>query len=437
MNANVTLTVAEPIPALAEPRSMAMIRKRRSVWKRRSVLFVAIVLVAAGASGAAWMAQGPKAAAAPVTAAVARGNVLETVLATGTLQANTLVSVGAQVSGTIKTVGVKLGDTVKAGQVIAAIDSLTQENKVKAAKAALAIVEAQKAGQQVAFDKADKAADRAQSLMASKQLSQADLDTAAAARDSAAAQLKASDAQIQQATLNVDSATLDLSRTIIAAPIDGTVVAILVDEGQTVSAAQTAPTIVKIADLDSMIIRAKISEADVTRVQPGQKVTFTVLGDATPIQATLASIEPAPTSIESDAAATDTAIYYNGVFTVPNPDHKLRISMTAQVTIVLGEARNVLTVPSSALKPAGPATVARVYDAATGSTATKPVKVGLNNKVTAEIVAGLAESERVVTGNAAAGAAAGAATPGAAPVGLAGGRPAGGFGGFGGGPGGG
>ncbi len=415
MNANVTLTAAEPIGPMAEPRGTSRLRKRRSFWKRRSVLFAAAVIVAAGAGAAFWMSsQGTKTAVPPATAAVTRGNVQETVLATGTLQANALVSVGAQVSGTIKTLGVKLGDTVKAGQVIAEIDSLTQENKVKAAKAALAIVQAQKAGQQVAFDKADKAADRAVTLTASKQMSQADYDTAIAARDSAKAQLQAIDAQIQQANLNVDSATLDLSRTTISAPIDGTVVAILVDQGQTVSATQTAPTIVKIADLDSMVIKAKISEADVTRVQPGQKVTFTVLGDSTPIQAMLTSIEPAPTSIESDAVSTDTAIYYNGVFTVPNPNHKLRISMTANVTITLGEARNVLTIPASALKGAGNATVARVYDAATGTSQPRPVKVGLNNKVTAEIVSGLAEGDRVVTGTGV------AATPGERPAGAGG-----------------
>ena len=127
-------------------------------------------------------------------------------------------------------------------------------------------------------------------------------------------------------------------------------VAVLVTEGQSVNAAQTAPTIVKIADLDTMIIKAQISEADVTRVAPGQHATFTILGDPdTRIDATLLSVEPAPdaiTTADTGLSTSDNAIYYNGLFSVANPDHRLRIAMTAQVTIVINSANDVLTLPA-------------------------------------------------------------------------------------------
>src|SRR5690606_9228331 len=136
----------------------------------------------------------------------------------------------------------------------------------------------------------------------------------------------------------------------ITAPVSGTIVAVLVTEGQSVNAAQQSPTIVKIADLDTMLIKALISEADVTRVQPGQHAYFSILGEPNArIDAVLKSIEPAPDAIVTDdsgIAGNDNAVYYNGLFEVANPDHRLRIAMTAQVTIVVQSAHDVLLVPA-------------------------------------------------------------------------------------------
>jgi macrolide-specific efflux system membrane fusion protein len=230
----------------------------------------------------------------------------------------------------------------------------------------------------------------------------ADQETAQAAVDTATAQSAVITAQIQQAKLNVDNAQLNLSRTNITAPNAGTIVSVLVDEGQTVNAVQSSPTIVKLADLSSMIIKAQISEADVPRVKPGQPVYFTILGEPdNKIDATLLSVDPAPDSIATDSdtttPSTNTAIYYNGLFQVPNPDGKLRIDMTAQVTIVLAEAKNALTVPASALTktPRG-GYLAAVYDPATGKTRPTRVTVGINNNVTAEVQSGLNEGDQIV-----------------------------------------
>lgn len=365
---------------------------------------VTLVVLWAAAFGAWWyFLAAPRAATVPDTVVVGRADIERTVLASGVLEANSLVSVGAEVSGRIEAVHVALGQAVKKGDMIVEIDSLDQENAVKTAQAVLAGIEAQKRSQQATLAKAEAALARSQQLSANSLVSQTDLETAQAAVDSAQAQIDQLDAQIAQSQLSVESAELDLARTRIVAPSDGTIVALLVDEGQTVNANSTIPTIVKIADLDTMVIKAEISEADVVRVAAGQRVYFTILGEPdVKIDATLREVEPAPASISSDTAATDSAVYYNGLFDVPNPDHKLRISMTAQVTIVLDEVEDVLALPSGLVSRKDPQgnTVVPVYDPATETITPRRIEVGLNNNVMAEIKRGLSEGEQVVSGGA-------------------------------------
>lgn len=385
------------------------------------------LVVLAGAGGGAWwyFKVQPEASTVPTTVSVGRGNIEQTVLASGVLQANSLVAVGAEVSGRINAVHVSLGQNVKAGDLLVELDSLDQENAIKTAQAVLAGIEAQKRNQQASLAKAEAALSRSQQLNANSLVSQTDLETAQAAVDSAAAQIDQLDAQIAQSELSVEAAELNLARTKITAPSDGTIVALLVEVGQTINANQTIPTIVKIADLDTMVIKAEISEADVVRVAAGQRVYFTILGEPdVQIDATLREVEPAPTSISSDTASTDTAIYYNGLFDVPNPDHKLRISMTAQVTIVLDEVENALVLSSALVTrkdPQGNAMV-MVYDPGTQQVQPRRIELGLNNNIIAEIKSGLEEGEQVVSGVSGTARAAG---------GGPGGGPGGGMGGMG------
>jgi macrolide-specific efflux system membrane fusion protein len=394
---------------------------------------IAIAIVLLGVAGVVgWMYLAPsEARVEPATVKVERGDVAETVLATGSLQANTVTSVGAEVSGTIQTLAVKLGDTVKTGDLIAQIDSTNQQNAVKSAEASLANMQAQLLGKQADLTTAQAALERSQKLSGQKLVSDADLMTAQAALASAQAAIGSLNAQISQAQLAVDDANLALSRTKIVSPVDGTVVAVLVTPGQSVNANQTSPTLVKVADLDTMVIKAQISEADVTKVAPGQSATFTILGDPnTKIPATLRSVEPAPdaiTTADTGLSTSDNAIYYNGLFTVENPDHRLRIAMTAQVTITINEAKGVLTLPASALgNPSrrGDYHVG-VYDQATGKITPADVKVGLNDNITAEIKSGLNEGDLVVaprsSGTTAAPAAAGNRGPRGGAGGLFGG----------------
>ena len=433
---------AAPVAALPKAKAPPRPGRRRKPIVR-SVL---LLLVLAGAAGAGWWFYlKPQPVPVPQTVAVARGDVQQTVLATGILEASSLVSVGAEVSGRIEKLDVNLGDVVKAGDVLAEIDSHDQQNAVATAQAALAMAQAQLRAQQATVKQNQATLDRDTQMESKGIVATSDLETAQAAVATASAQIDVINAQIQQANINVATAELNLSRTKVTAPMDGTVVSVLVDEGQTVNAVQSSPTIVKLADLTNMVIKAQISEADVPHVKPGQPVYFTILGEPdTRIDAKLLSIDPAPDSIatESDTTtpSTTTAIYYNGLFQVPNPDGKLRIDMTAAVTVVLQDAKDALTVPSAAVhkSPRGNGAGVQVYDPTTGKIEFKRVKVGIDNNVTAQITEGLDEGELVVTsgGFAGRGAAAGKGANANGQTTPGQGRQRGGLGGFGG-PGGG
>lgn len=376
------------------------------------------LLVVLGVAGATWyLYRAPSETTEPSTTAVTRGSIEETVLASGVIEASSLVSVGAEVSGRIESLGVQLGDEVKAGDLIAQIDSLNQENAVKAAEAALANIEAQREMQEASLAQARVTFERAEKLNPSKIISDADYQSAQLAVKTGEAELKAIEAQIQQAELSVESAKLDLDRTKIVAPMAGTVVSVAVEVGQALNASNSSPTVVKIANLDQMVVKAEISEADVPRVEPGQRVYFTILGDPdTPIDATLRAIEPAPESISDDTTSSSTAIYYNGLFDVENPDHTLRISMTAQVTIVLESAADVLTMPASLLTKQGPdgSYIVGVWNKTIGQAEPRRIEIGLNNKVVAEVKSGLTEGDLLID----AAAASSTGAPPGAPAGL-------------------
>ncbi len=380
-----------------------------------------------------------------ITAPAEKGDIEDTVLATGTLQAKQLVSVGAQVSGQVKKMYVQLGDQVKQGQLIAQIDSVRQENDLRNQQAAINNLEAQKASRVASLNEAELGFKRQKDMLAQDATSRAEYESARAALQTAQANIKAINAQIEQSRLAQSTAQENLSYTRISAPINGTVVAIVTEEGQTVNANQSAPTIVKLAQLDTMTIKAQVSEADVMRINQGQTVYFTTLGEPDKkIYANLRAIEPAPDTIKTDnnssTSASSSAIYYNALFDVANPDGRLRIDMTAQVYIVLNDAKNVLTIPAAAIqsssqqgkrgkrtstgsvsaadtnavgstrnsqRPAqintqqgerqrqGKPTTVKVLDK-DGNAVEKQIRVGLNNRITAEVISGLNVGDEVI-----------------------------------------
>ncbi len=344
------------------------------------------------------------------------GDIQQTVQATGTLRPVRLVAVGAQVSGRITALAVAVGDRVKKGDLVATIDSLTQENGLKSAKAALADVRAQKREKEASLVYAQAVLERETATFAKQASSKDAFESARATVETTRAQIEALTAQIAQAEVKVDTAQVDLGYTRIVAPIDGTVLLVMAQEGQTVNAVQSAPTIVVLGRIDRMTVRAEISEADAPKVKVGQPVTFSILGDIERRwEATLEALDPAPDTLRSDSAiasstsasasssssssSSSSAIYYYGRFDVPNPDGMLRTYMTAQIRVILGEAKGVVTVPTAALSPAG-RDGGRTVDvvAADGTTARRAVTTGLDDKVRVEIRSGLTVGEKVVVG---------------------------------------
>lgn len=356
-----------------------------------------------------------------LTAPVTRANVESTVLATGTLKPSRLVAVGSQASGRITSLKVAVGDTVKSGDLIAEIDSTTQDNALKISKASLANVEAQRAERVAQLENAKLTLERQTAIYEKQAGSRADLQTAESEVKVVAAQIQALDAQITEAEVAVETAEADVGYTRISAPMDGTVLAVVNQEGRTVNAAQSAPTIVVLGDLTRMTVRAEISEADITRVKAGQAVRFNVIGDrGKTYEAKLTTIEPAPESITEDSSvststtgsssssssSSSSAIYYIGVFDIANDDGRFRTYMSAEVNIILGSAANALTIPSSALPETAATGASQVRVEKDGKTETRKVEIGLNNKITAEVKSGLEQGERVVIGERTAGAAA-------------------------------
>lgn len=387
--------------------------------KKLWVALLAVLLV--GAAGYGWTAwKDSQVVTVPTTVAVERGNVEQTVLASGVIEASSLVSVGSRVSGQVETLAVSLGQEVKQGDLIAQIDSLSQQNDVLQAEADLAQIEADILAKNASIREAELALERNTRLNAQRLSSTGDLEAAEAALAVAKAGLISLQAQKQRAEVTISNARLELERTKITAPIDGTVVAVVTSQGQTVNAGMDTPTIVKLANLDRMVVKADVSEADVIRVEPGQVVSFTLLGEPDlKFEAVVRDVEPAPASIkDSDDIDTAVAIYYKGLFDVENPERKLRIGMTAQVSIQIAAAENVMTVLSSALdqRQEDGRYLVKVYDPATGATEERSVGIGLNNNIVAEVTDGLAEGERVVTDAAAPAAAAAARRRGGPPM---------------------
>lgn len=383
----------------------------KNKWLSGWRLATGVVVLAAAGWGIKHYFFTPPAAPQVITAKVAYDDLEDTVLASGTIQAQKEVSVGAQVSGQIKRLYVDLGSKVKKGQLVAEIDSTTQNNALRNAEAQVALLAAQRRAKVALQKQAELTYKRKLELVRLDAGAKADLEDAEAALATTTADIGALDAQIRQASISVDTAKVNLGYTRILAPIDGVVIAVIAEEGRTVNAIQSAPSIIKLAKLDQVQIKAQISEADVVRVKPGMPAYFTILGEPLHrFDATLRGVEPVPEASQTDAkvttsTATTSAIYYNGLFDVPNPEGKLRVLMTAQVFIVLSKADHALVIPASALGKRDRKTKTYAVSVLEGpegqqKVSTRQVKIGLNNRVQAQVLEGLKEGELVVVGEA-------------------------------------
>ena len=342
---------------------------------KRRKLFLLLVLIVLVAGFWLWQVLN-----APVpqyqTLIVRPGELQQSVLATGKLDALRKVDVGAQVSGQLKTLSVEIGDKVQKGQLLGVIDPEQAENQIKEVEATLMELRAQRSQAEAERKLAQVTLNRQRQLATTQAISQQDLDTSVTELAVKQAQIGTIDAQIKRNQASLDSAKTNLDYTRIVAPMAGEVTQITTLQGQTVIAAQQAPNILTLADMGHL--------------KPGQKAWFTVLGDPqTRYEGVLKDILPTPEKVND-------AIFYHARFEVPNPQGVLRLDMTAQVHIQLAGVKNVLTIPLAALgQPAGDNRY-NVKVLRNGETREREVSLGSRNDTDVVVVKGLEEGDEVV-----------------------------------------
>jgi macrolide-specific efflux system membrane fusion protein len=360
---------------------------------RLILIFLALLAIGAGAVGGwRWWTAPGEASTAPATQKVVVGDVENSVSALGTLQPQNYVDVGTQVSGQLQTIKVEVGDKVEQGQLLAEIDPTVYLARVNADEAQLLNLQAQMQEKVAQRRLLESQLKRQKELLAARATSEDAYETAAALVQQVSAQIQALEAQIKQtqSTLSGDQANLRYTK--IYAPMTGTVVSITARRGQTLNANQTAPIILRIADLDTMTVWTQVSEADVPKLKLGMAAHFTTLGQpGKRWSGKLRQILPTPDVVNN-------VVLYNALFDVANPGQELLPQMSAQVFFIIGEARGVLLAPMAALKPVrggrGQRYTARVMQG--GAPVERQVEVGVTSRLVAEIKSGLAEGDEVV-----------------------------------------
>ncbi|MCP8900455.1 efflux RND transporter periplasmic adaptor subunit [Gilvimarinus xylanilyticus] len=321
---------------------------------------------------------------------VERRSIENVIAASGTLEPKDYVEVGAQVSGQLESLAVEVGDVVAREQLLAEIDATVFETKVMSAEASLENKRAQLEKLHAEQYLAEERLERNRNLFTQNAISRDTLTASETEVKGLKASIRAMQAQIKadSASLDGDKATLNYAK--IYAPMDGTVVSIAVREGQTLNANQSAPLIMKIADLSVLTLRTEVSEADVTRIYPGMPVYFSTLGEPQERwYSTVRQVLPTPEIVNE-------VVLYQVLIDIENKGSRLMDSMTAQVFFIEDQAENVLTVPAGALRrgPGGPG----VLKQTASGTERVAVKLGMRTRTQVEIAEGLNEGDVVVAG---------------------------------------
>ena len=345
-----------------------------------------------------------------ITKKAKKGSFSKKVDATGEIFATELIDVGAQVSGQIKKLYVKLGDQVKKGDMIASIDSSTQQNSIDNKEAQLAIYKAQLESAKVALNIAKTQFDRENALFSKNATSKQEFESAKNTYSANSAKIKELEAQIKQTNIELSTAKINLGYTKITAPRDGTVVSVQVEEGQTVNANQTTPTIVNIADLSHVKMKMQIAEGDITKIKVGTPVEYSILSEPTKkFQTTVSSIDPGLTTLSdgsygssssskssySSSSSSSSAVYYYAQSIVDNKDGILRIGMTTQNELLIANVEDAIIVPSIGIKKDENGTF--VYVLKDGKPVKTAVKTGIKDNLDTQIISGINESDEIIT----------------------------------------
>ena len=339
------------------------------------------------------------------TAQVQRGDIADLVEASGPINPVNTTQVGALVSGEILKIYVDYNSEVKKGDLMAVIDQTQILAALEEAKASLSSAKESYASAQKAYDLAKLNYERYKTLYEKNYVSKVNLEEYELSYVNAKSALNSSRASVVRAQSNLDSAQKNLSNTKIVSPIDGVVLTRKVSEGQTITAGFSTPELFVVAqDLTKMQIEAKVSEADIVKIQAGQRVTFTLDGYmGEKFEGTVRQVRTNYVDTSSSSSSSSTS--YTVIVDVSNEDLRLKPGMTATLTIFTAEKKDVLLVPNEALR-FSPSFNKNKYDT-TGVWKTAKgippqrvdVEIGIIATKNTEIVSGdLKEGERVIVG---------------------------------------
>nr|MBP3724216.1 efflux RND transporter periplasmic adaptor subunit [Campylobacter sp.] len=339
-----------------------------------------------------------------ITATVKKQNLTQSVEAVGEVFAQNLVDVGAQASGQIKELYVKVGDKVKKGDKIAQIDQVTQQNKLDQQLSMLESLNAKLNSANISYEVAKQQYQREQKLAEFNASSKENLENYKNSFSLAGANLKEIKAQIAQTKIEIETAKTNLGYTNITAPLDGTIVSVPVEIGQTINAVQSTPTVVNIADLTKMEIKMKISEGDITKIKVGNEVIYSVLSETSKkLKGKISSIDPGLTTLSdggyssssnSNLGSSSSAVYYYAKVKIDNDDEFLRIGMTTQNTIIVNQIKDAIVVPTLAIRTDEEGSFVLIKDKDTIQKAR--VEVGITTDINTQIISGLNEGQVVV-----------------------------------------
>lgn len=356
-------------------------------WRTRLI----VIAVLAAATAGWWFTRKPPPAPAPPSGVVALADVTQTVQAAGVLQAKTRVDVGAQVSGQIQTLHVELGQRVKKGELLVSLDPDLARSDVAQAEASVAQASAALDRLRIDLDSARRELKRQQRLLAGQATAANEAEKAETDLAKLEADIRGQAATLARLQAELDKKKVSLSYTRITAPMDGTVVSLPVQVGQTVISVQITPVILTLADLDTITVRTKVPEADVQAIKAGQTARFSTLsGEGKRYEGKVRVIQPVP-------ERAGNAVFYNVLFEVDNRDRALFSDMTVQVDIETGSAKQVLAMPIVALGERGKdgRFTVTVLDAA-GKQGPRQVKVGLQDGARVQVLDGLKAGEKVL-----------------------------------------
>jgi HlyD family secretion protein len=394
----------------------------RRVFRRLKSLLILVAVVAAIAGGGWYYFESAK--ELPIeflTASANRGDMRSVILATGKVQPVSLVSVGTQISGTLRELYVDYNSKVEKGQLIALIDPQSQEADLAQASASLEAIEADVAEARANLLHAEQNLARSRELYARDLISRASLDTDETNLATARARLASARARVDQQRASIRKSKLELGYTRIYSPVDGVVVTRNVNVGQTVAASFNTPTIAEIAeDLSRMQVEVNIDEADIGNVRENQRVEFNV--DAFPDRGFVGAV----TQIRLSPTSENNVISYKAIVSFLNeqiPGQNLIPGMTANVTLIVEEKKDVMMVPNAALRfrplaaqQAGGAEMDRqmrgenrivsddvrrgptVYRLENGEPSRVNVESGITDGVNTEIISGIDEGTEVIVG---------------------------------------